>query len=463
MSRSGGTLTTCEFDRGAPAHIYVREVERALPLHIWLRLRGGVLREGYLSEDNPAGQQVLARLDLAKELAAYSANGHNVAACGAGFWKKVARTLGLERKSGNPDAAEAIKSYLNGMWFEEYCWSVMTNSSLFDEVFAQVEVKFQLNGSGDSSLSYQREYDILARRGNQMFVVECKSGKPEFPRAMIALRCYTQFLFGPLGQPILVTAAMQSPAAQAMASHLGVRMVSGPEILMLEERLREWVSEEPHIMGRALPADVPLRDGRMERLVRKVGPVPKRDSGTQNSEIEAFARWCREKGLAAPTYEVNKTGPEHEPQFIARVTVSGRQWGEGRGKRKADAKRAAAEDALRRTRSCSRSATPSSGPSLDGQGKTKHGAECFSSFSEGALQQRDAIGRLDAACKALQLGEPSYMVEQEGPAHEPLFTAKVTIGGKVRGEGKGKRKQPAKRAAAEDALQRLDEGVSKTV
>ncbi|WP_182111538.1 MULTISPECIES: ribonuclease III [unclassified Actinotalea] len=59
----------------------------------------------------------------------------------------------------------------------------------------------------------------------------------------------------------------------------------------------------------------------------------------------------------------------------------------------------------------------------------------------------------------LELGPPEYQVEGEGPDHARVFTARILVGGQVRGEGSGPSKKVAEQeaaAAAYEALQELD-------
>lgn len=53
-------------------------------------------------------------------------------------------------------------------------------------------------------------------------------------------------------------------------------------------------------------------------------------------------------------------------------------------------------------------------------------------------------------------GQPQFKTEREGPEHEPVFRARVSIQGKHYGEGSGSNKREAERRAAEMALLRLD-------
>jgi ribonuclease-3 len=52
---------------------------------------------------------------------------------------------------------------------------------------------------------------------------------------------------------------------------------------------------------------------------------------------------------------------------------------------------------------------------------------------------------------------PAYVDRSEGPAHEPLFFAEVSVPGEVRAEGSGPSKKAAQRAAAARAIELLAE------
>jgi hypothetical protein len=58
-----------------------------------------------------------------------------------------------------------------------------------------------------------------------------------------------------------------------------------------------------------------------------------------------------------PLFRTEREGPEHEPLFRSRVSVSGREYGEGSGSSKREAERRAAEAALARLDAEARDAT----------------------------------------------------------------------------------------------------------
>ena len=70
----------------------------------------------------------------------------------------------------------------------------------------------------------------------------------------------------------------------------------------------------------------------------------------------------------------------------------------------------------------------------------------------------DPKSRLQEVSQALYQRTPRYSVmETEGPDHEREFTVEVIIDGHSRGVGKGRSKQLAEKAAASQALKRLEE------
>ncbi|MEF2279308.1 putative dsRNA-binding protein [Deinococcus sp. YIM 134068] len=67
-------------------------------------------------------------------------------------------------------------------------------------------------------------------------------------------------------------------------------------------------------------------------------------------------------------------------------------------------------------------------------------------------------GDLIARLTALGLGTPTFDATAEGPPHERTFHVTVSAAGRTLGEGEGRSKRDAERAAAEAALATLDSG-----
>lgn len=72
-------------------------------------------------------------------------------------------------------------------------------------------------------------------------------------------------------------------------------------------------------------------------------------------------------------------------------------------------------------------------------------------------------GDLIARLAALGLGTPTFDAQGTGPAHERTFRVTVRAGGRELGHGEGRSKRDAERAAAEDALERLEGGDAEEV
>ena len=74
-----------------------------------------------------------------------------------------------------------------------------------------------------------------------------------------------------------------------------------------------------------------------------------------------------------------------------------------------------------------------------------------------ALDTRDPKSALQEAVQAEGHPSPQYRVkESSGPEHEPTFVVEVVVSGEVHGEGTGRSKRLAERAAAFDALKRRE-------
>lgn len=69
--------------------------------------------------------------------------------------------------------------------------------------------------------------------------------------------------------------------------------------------------------------------------------------------------------------------------------------------------------------------------------------------------RRDYKTRLQEALARTGL-RPRYKLSSDGPDHEKVFTASVTVDGEVRGRGRGRSKKEAEQHAAEKALSALD-------
>ena len=75
--------------------------------------------------------------------------------------------------------------------------------------------------------------------------------------------------------------------------------------------------------------------------ITRDGPPPE----NPKSRLQEFLQG---QGRPTPSYRVaGRKGPDHDPVFTVEAVIDGEVIGAGRGRKKADAERAAAEDALR--------------------------------------------------------------------------------------------------------------------
>jgi ribonuclease-3 len=57
----------------------------------------------------------------------------------------------------------------------------------------------------------------------------------------------------------------------------------------------------------------------------------------------------------------------------------------------------------------------------------------------------------------LRISPTYHLVKSEGPDHAKIFWMEVTVGDRVLGQGKGRSKQEAEQAAAQSALEKIQE------
>jgi ribonuclease-3 len=75
----------------------------------------------------------------------------------------------------------------------------------------------------------------------------------------------------------------------------------------------------------------------------------------------------------------------------------------------------------------------------------------------------DSKSRLQEIAQSVDNATPNYKVlSEEGPDHEKLFTVGVFVDDKLMGKGTGPSKQAAQQQAAEFALEKYNNLVSKT-
>ena len=89
----------------------------------------------------------------------------------------------------------------------------------------------------------------------------------------------------------------------------------------------------------------PVRDFVFPLFAAVVDPLA---DPTQNiNEKSALQEWALARSSTIPTYEIiAESGPDHAKEFVAIVRIDDTVYGQGQGRRKQDAEKAAARDAL---------------------------------------------------------------------------------------------------------------------
>lgn len=81
------------------------------------------------------------------------------------------------------------------------------------------------------------------------------------------------------------------------------------------------------------------------------------------------------------------------------------------------------------------------------------------SSPEGAMADENYKARLQVLCQKKHRGLPSYrVVSSEGPEHAKVFEVEVFVNGAPFGRGRGATKKAAEQKAAQQALEKLDDG-----
>ncbi|NHN54464.1 ribonuclease III [Calidifontibacter sp. DB0510] len=87
---------------------------------------------------------------------------------------------------------------------------------------------------------------------------------------------------------------------------------------------------------------------------------------------------------------------------------------------------------------------------------------------DGLMAQASGLGAgldwktsLQELCATQGLGAPSYLVDEEGPDHDKVFTAHAVVAGEQLGDGVGRNKKAAEQIAAEAAWNVLKERAAK--
>ncbi|KAF4794930.1 eukaryotic translation initiation factor 2 alpha kinase 2 [Turdus rufiventris] len=144
-------------------------------------------------------------------------------------------------------------------------------------------------------------------------------------------------------------------------------------------------------------------------------------------------------------YDINETGPPHDPVFTVVIKINGEAYGTGTGKSKKEAKAVAAketckiidkqqEGASNMAATEIRTTQPTSSPPLD-----KDYVSLLNTYSQRSRQMIDYTN-----------------VARDGDPHAPMYTVFCKISGCVYGRGTGPSLIVAKQAAAKEAFEKVE-------
>ncbi|XP_058881427.1 interferon-induced, double-stranded RNA-activated protein kinase isoform X1 [Acipenser ruthenus] len=190
--------------------------------------------------------------------------------------------------------------------------------------------------------------------------------------------------------------------------------------------------------------------------------------------VACLNEYGHQKDLVIRLVESNHVGPAHLPQFSCKYKIGEREFREGKGKNKKEAKKEAArlayeelhleENAQTSGQKDSVSGLDSSGsysssgatPVLESQtNDTSTSKQVDSSQTEGSFNGTNYIVKLNEYCQKRSKMHDFRCVRQEGPSHNPVYYYQVMIEKRTFPEGQGKSAKEAKQRAAQLAMEAL--------
>ncbi|KAK6488804.1 interferon-induced [Huso huso] len=190
--------------------------------------------------------------------------------------------------------------------------------------------------------------------------------------------------------------------------------------------------------------------------------------------VACLNEYGHQKDLVIRLVENNHVGPAHLPQFSCKYKIGEREFREGKGKNKKEAKKEAArlayeelqleENAQTSGQKDSVSGLDSSGsysssgatPVLESQTNgTSTPKQVDSSQTEGSINGTNYIGKLNEYCQKRREMHDFKRVRQEGSSHDPVYYYQVMIEKRMFPEGQGKSAKEAKQRAAQLAMEAL--------
>ncbi|NXG53865.1 E2AK2 kinase, partial [Psilopogon haemacephalus] len=152
--------------------------------------------------------------------------------------------------------------------------------------------------------------------------------------------------------------------------------------------------------------------------------------------------YCQRNKFTLLYEDCGQTGPSHDPEFTVVVKIDNVEYGRGTGKNKKDARAAAAKQTWEMIEKQLESLS------------NRRSAEVMT--AQEPVPVIDYVSLLNRyAQRTLQLVS-YHNSERVGEAHNPMFSCSCTISGVLYGTGTGPNRSAARKAAAKEALEKLN-------
>ncbi len=152
---------------------------------------------------------------------------------------------GLLRQEGDRlrFTSESDRFFVNGGWLEEFLFSCvvrLSKSMKIQDVAMSVEVR--------SPSGSKNEIDVAVLYNNRLHLIECKTrrfedSKGDGAKALYRIDCLRDF--GGVTSKAMLASYLELPEADCRrANDLGVRMLSGKDLLHFEDELKSWLLDK---------------------------------------------------------------------------------------------------------------------------------------------------------------------------------------------------------------------------
>lgn len=143
--------------------------------------------------------------------------------------------------------SEAARFYLNGGWLEEYVFNLIKGLSINGlDCLLNVNFEWQIQRAASKKKKTENELDVVFSCNNRLHIISCKTSSLDILKnagkdALHELDSMKANVGGLFARPLLVSVHPLKDADFRRAQNLKIPVVSGNNILHLQERLQqEW-------------------------------------------------------------------------------------------------------------------------------------------------------------------------------------------------------------------------------